>query len=533
MKLSAALLGVLCGTALAELPTIVTKGSKFFFSNNGTQFFIRGIAYQQEHSGKGDTKYTDPLADPAVCDRDIPYLTKLRTNVIRTYAIDPSKDHDECMKKLEGAGIYVISDLASPMESIEQKNPKWDLDLYKRYTQVIDTLAKYDNVIGFFTGNEVTNNNNNTAAIAFVRAATRDMKAYIKQKKYRDSLAVGYSTDDDQTIRADLADYLVCGDKESQIDMFGYNIYEWCGTSTFKESGYEERTKEFANYPVPAFFSEYGCNNPSPRHFDDVPVLFSDKMNKVWSGGIVYMYYQEANNYGLVSLDGSKVSTMPDFNSLSSQIQKATATGVKSADYSPTANARACPKVGVEWQANAKDLPPTPNADLCSCMEEGLTCVVKDSVSEKDYGDLFGTVCGNSGICDGLVKDGKSGNFGAYSMCNARQQLSFVLDQYYQKVGKDHQASACDFKGAASTKKPNKPTGTCSSLLNQVGSVGTGKPNTSGGGSGSSSSSSASSSSSGNAAGLGVLPKSVHVGVWQIGAYLVTAMVAGAGMILL
>ncbi|KAE8342986.1 hypothetical protein BDV24DRAFT_173379 [Aspergillus arachidicola] len=530
MKLSIVLLGTVLGTALADVPTIVAKGSKFFYSNNGTQFFIRGIAYQQEHTGAGDTRYTDPLADPAACERDIPYFTKLRTNVIRTYAVDPSKNHDECMKKLADAGIYLISDLSSPTESIERENPKWDLDLYKRYTDVVDAFAKYDNVIGLFSGNEVANAKNNTAAIAFVRAAVRDMKAYIKQKKYRDSLAIGYSTDDDQWIRADVADYLVCGDKDSQIDMFGYNINEWCGKSSFKESGYEERTKEFSNYPVPAFFSEYGCNNPRPRPFNDVPVLYSDQMNDVWSGGIVYMYFQEDNDYGLVTLDKSKISTMSDFNSLSSQIQKATATGVKSADYRPTASARTCPKVGDDWQANAKDLPPTPDTDLCRCMEEGLTCVVKDSVSEQEYGKLFGMICGNEGVCDGLARDAIKGNFGAYGMCSARQQLSFVLNQYYHQQSKENQASACDFEGAASTKKASKPTGTCSSLLGQAGSAGTRTVSSKPTGTGSGSSSS---STSDSAAGLMVAPRSVQAGAWQIEAYLVPAMVAGAGMVML
>jgi hypothetical protein len=267
---------------------------------------MKGVAYQQgvgeagSASSSSNSSYTDPLADTDSCTRDIPYLQRLGTNVIRTYAIDPTKDHSKCMQLLDAAGIYVISDLSEPSTSIDRESPAWNTNLYSRYISVVDALASYSNVLGFFVGNEVTNNLTNTEASAFVKAAARDTKAYIKARGYR-AIGVGYAADDDATVRDQISSYMNCGDAASAIDFWGYNIYEWCGDSSYTGSGYDQRTAEFANYSVPAFFAEYGCNTPSGaagRKFSEVQALYGSQMNPVFSGGIVYEWFQAENDYG-------------------------------------------------------------------------------------------------------------------------------------------------------------------------------------------------------------------------------------------
>jgi 1,3-beta-glucanosyltransferase GAS1 len=201
------------------------------------------------------------------------------------------------MNQLQEAGIYVMQDLSNPSASINRNSPQWTTDLFASYAAVVDSMANYTNVLGFFAGNEVSNSVNTTAASAFVKAAVRDMKAYIQTKNYR-TIGVGYATNDDATIRQNMADYFNCGDQSSAIDFWGYNIYSWCGDSSYTESGYNQRVAEFSNYSVPAFFAEYGCNTVQPRTFTEVQALYGSNMTGVFSGGIVYMYFQEVNDYG-------------------------------------------------------------------------------------------------------------------------------------------------------------------------------------------------------------------------------------------
>ncbi|KAK3333058.1 Glucanosyltransferase-domain-containing protein [Cercophora scortea] len=531
LRASQCVLAALCLAKLAvsSLPPIVTKGQYFFYSHNGTQFYIRGIAYQQGINVDGtsanpDTSsYLDPLSDAASCKRDIPYLQKLGTNTIRVYAVNPDKNHDECMTALDAAGIYVIADLGEPKQSIVSASPEWNTDLYTRYTAVIDSLAQYPNVIGFFAGNEVVSNTSYTAAAAFVKAAVRDTKAYIASRNYTHWLGVGYANNDDPDTRDNLAAYFACGaDAAERVDFWGYNIYEWCGASTFADSGYAARTKEFANYPVPAFFAEYGCNTNPPgadnRLFQETGALYSSQMNKVWSGGIVYQYFQEENDYGLVNTTSTTVTELKSFPRLASAIASAGyPTGTSLASYNPTNTPPSCPPTSnsPSWiPSPSPPLPPTPNTTLCACQYSSLTCVPTSNVlaNATAVGLLFATVCGldSGSACRDIRADVQKGVYGSLSACTGVQKLGFAVNQYYldQKEAK----GACDFGGQAVTRTVGAVESSC------VAAIASGT----GGGSG----------SGGDKKDSGG-GRTVDVRGLAVGGYVVAAMGVGAGAVLL
>ncbi|KAL9603655.1 MAG: hypothetical protein Q9219_000974 [cf. Caloplaca sp. 3 TL-2023] len=539
--LTAAAALVAAAATAADVDPIVIKGSKFFYKTNGTEFFIKGVAYQQDYSSNGTISggntYTDPLADQKVCARDIPLLAQLQTNTIRVYAVDPTANHDQCMQMLSDAGIYVIADLGEPKNSINRDTPQWNQEIYSRYTAVVDTFQKYSNTLGFFAGNEVTNAANNTEASAFVKAAVRDVKSYIVQKKYR-PIGVGYATNDDDQ-RTELARYFDCGETTSAIDFWGYNIYSWCGSSSYRASHYQERTQEFSTYNVPAFFAEYGCNTET-RQFSEVAALFGPDMSKVWSGGIVYMYYQEANDYGLVSIGSDdKATKLPDFTALSSQIAKVTPSGVAMASYSPTNKAQACPTQGSVWAAN-ETLPPSPNEAVCSCMVQSLNCTAKSSISDDDIKTNFDYLCdpSNGDFCSGILANGSTGVYGAYSMCNTQERISWAFNAFFmdQTTNNKQNTDPCNFQGVAQKQTP-KSSGTCRTVVNQAGDSGTGvitsapSPSSTRSGGGGGGGSGSASSGTGAASALNV--PSFSFVFLHMAAYVTVAALVGAGTILL
>lgn len=108
------------------------------------------------------------------------------------------------------------------------------------------------------------------------------MKAYRNSKGYR-NIPVGYSAADIAELRPMLQDFLTCGGNASDsVDFFALNSYEWCGDVDYNTSGYANLQAGAANFPVPIFFSETGCNTARPRTFEDQAAIFGEEMLNDW-----------------------------------------------------------------------------------------------------------------------------------------------------------------------------------------------------------------------------------------------------------
>ncbi|CAI5758955.1 unnamed protein product [Candida verbasci] len=429
-------------------------GNKFFTSDSEFQFFIKGIAYQksrQEGEFYDNTKepnYIDSLANPFSCLRDLEYLKELRVNVIRVYQISPTSNHDVCMNAFAKEGIYVLADLSEPYLSIRRDNPSWDTDLFTRYKEVIDSMAKYNNVLGFIAGNEVANSIDTIDSSPFIRASIRDCKSYIEEQGYR-KIPVGYASNDDTNIRNHLANYLVCDlendNNYSKSDFFAINVYEWCGYSTYTTSGYRELTNSFENYSAPIFFAEFGCNIINPRPFTEIEAIYGTKMSKIWSGAIAYEYFEEANHYGIVMLkkDG-QLTKLPDFEHLKKNYEDAKPIGSDIDEcYQLETTSCSCPN-NENFQV-ATNLPPTPVQGKCECLWQSFGCVVIDD-GGFDEEPLIQDLC-KKVDCQEIKANGNTGKYGKYSHCNPIVRASYALNKFYEQCGKNENVCLAQGRG--------------------------------------------------------------------------------------
>lgn len=238
---------------------------------------------------------------------------------------------------------------------------------------------------------------------------------------------------------------------------------------------------------------------------------------------------------GLVSVSGNSVSTLADFNALATQVAASGyPTGVSESSYNPTNSPAACPSVVTSGEfvwAASDILPPTPNITTCNCMYSAQQCFGSNQVNSNgtSIGSLIGTVCGlSNSACAGITANATTGVYGPYSMCNATQQLAYVLTEYYNS--QNGASGACDFSGQAVLVNSNPPAvgGGCNAVLASGSSAASQAATATAG-------SSSSTSSSKNEGGMGPAQWGIGFGAIDIfiGGYVLVSAGVGAAMVLL
>jgi hypothetical protein len=185
------------------------------------------------------------------------------------------------------------------------------------------------------------------------------------------------------------------------------------------------------------------------------------------------------------------------------------------------------------WEASAT-LPPTPNNQLCGCMVQNLTCVAKPGLTDDVIAALFGTACSpvnGVSVCGGITANGTTGQYGAYSMCNSTDQLSWAFNAYYLEQLSSNSANtmACDFGGNATTQSPTL-SNACATLVNQAGAAGTGTVTSAPTGTGVIGGGGGAAATTSGVAGIVSVP-TFDFWLLALGSYVTVAALAGAGII--
>lgn len=104
--------------ASAWVAPIFTRGNKFFFSDTGLEFRMKGMAYYpRPNDGElYNVNNYDWASDEheAVWGPHLKLMTELGVNTIRLYSVNPTISHDKFMCACSEAGIYVLIGLAAP-----------------------------------------------------------------------------------------------------------------------------------------------------------------------------------------------------------------------------------------------------------------------------------------------------------------------------------------------------------------------------------------------------------------------------------
>ncbi|KAL5629442.1 hypothetical protein BROUX41_001048 [Berkeleyomyces rouxiae] len=386
-------LAALGATLVAAVPSLEVQGNAFVNPKTGNRFQLLGVDYQPGGSaGYKPDNGEDPLTDADRCLRDASLMQLLGVNTIRVYNLSPNLNHDECASIFNAAGIYMAIDVNSPLvgEALTSWEPwtSYYASYLNRTFAVVEAFKSYPNTLLFFSGNEIINDNKTIdASPAYIRAVTRDLKNYIKAHSDR-YIPVGYSAADVRNVLFDTWNYLTCTiegeeNNESRADLFALNSYSWCGNSTYEKSGFNTLVEGFKDSASPIFFSEFGCNEVQ-REFTEIQAIYGKDMTPVFSGGLVYEWTQEDNNYGLVKVNSNgSVSLLGDFNRLYTHYRMLNIDALQGKPPKSTGQAPTCDfsLLTTKGFQSKWDIPAIPESD-------GSDKILKDGVSPAPVGKL-------------------------------------------------------------------------------------------------------------------------------------------------
>ncbi|CAG9975161.1 unnamed protein product [Clonostachys byssicola] len=346
---------------VTSISPISIKGSKLY-DENGTQFFVKGVQYV------GNSSLYDPLLDRKKCEIDAKFMKRLGVNTIRVLGADSTKKHNDCMDTFAREGIYIWLELAIvPDYWIDRLEPKWTMPMYNNWTSTVDEFAGYDNLLAFTVASATMDNTTEGSLSApYVKAATRDIKAFRNARGYR-QIPISYASFDDQPQLSFSGGYLACGDDEDTIEMLGVESYALCEKTTMK-LGLSSIHRSFQHYNMPIIFTSAGCieDAEGKRDFSDVSAIFNSSFQDTFSGAIIYQWGQYgADNWGLVEYFNAAQTGTPtalsDYLAVESMLSTINPTGTAMFSYQPTETAPACPtsNSASAWVVNPSQSLPT------------------------------------------------------------------------------------------------------------------------------------------------------------------------------
>ncbi|GAB9469655.1 1,3-beta-glucanosyltransferase [Globisporangium polare] len=423
---------VLTQPADAWTAPIVAKGNKFFNSETGDEFRLKGMAYYpRPNAGEmADVGNYDWAADEheAVWKPHLEIMKDLGVNTLRLYSVDPGKSHDKFMCACSDAGIYVLVGVTAPCENcsvIDELPPKCYPDsLFTRAQIVYNAFAVYDNTLGFSIGNEnnlqVQHGKDGTATAPCVKAFLRDTRAYAASctgnvRQVPIGLDIADIPPRDQWLK--YYDCAVDNDENSRAEWIGFNPYVECDPidhKTYSQStGLQTLMKVYddAAYPRPIMFGEFGCNEgvntvegyENQRSFYDAKWMNEEKgMTDEIVGGNVFEFSTEVANLkvsktltktkdpgkfgiGYFSPDTCDHDTVPcvfnkypEYDNLKTAYTTTKKSAVTMSGYTPSrSTVLTCPST------MSTSLPTTPKVSVLACTTAQPVCNGKKSNAGK------------------------------------------------------------------------------------------------------------------------------------------------------